>query len=190
MHPGASGLRQNRIKQLAAHLDTVTTEPDLKVGFLSMIQAAISQQPWNPPATTSALLLATYASQTALGTALVLDGFLSPLWSSTQQAHYQGLGRRTTGRQWCSKVIRLIWQTAWDLWIHRRRIKVSVDDCALPSLHLALDTAIEQAYTDYFTSPDITLARWFSRTTQELHAESLDWKTRWLEMINSTHTLD
>jgi hypothetical protein len=77
----------------------------------------------------------------------------------------------------------MIWQIAWDLWFHRRRIKDTIDNHQLPLLHSALNEAIDTAYLSYHTSPDPSLARWFSRASHELHFETLDWKARWLEMI-------
>jgi hypothetical protein len=175
---------------MSTHLSNSITEPDLKKGLLSLIRSSITNTPWTPPRTSSPLVQATFDSQLALGNKFVMDGLLSPLWSSTQLAHYIDLGRRSSGLTWASKLIRLIWQVAWDMWMHRRRIKDSVDDCALPGLHLTLDTAIATAYTSYQTSPDHTLARWFSRNIQDIYCESLDWKTRWLEMVSSATRLD
>ena len=185
-HVDATALRRVGILQLSTFLDEANTAPDLKTGLLSLIDSAISHTPWTPPQTSHLLTQSTFQAQLLLGNRQVLDGFFSPLWASTQSDHYVYLGRRTTGTQWMSKVIRMIWQIAWDMWIHRRRIKDTIDDCALPGMHLALDLAVNNAYAAQLLSPDPTLTRWFSRSPTAIHLESLDWKERWLEMIHST----
>jgi hypothetical protein len=186
-HSGASGLRQHHLALIADYLDTSSTEPDLKAGIFSLLESLFAQEPWTPPVATNPTATATFVEQARIGTRHVLDGFLSPTWSHTQNLYYQGIGRRTTGTQWTSRLIRMIWQIAWDLWLHRRRIKESVDNCALPELHHTLNQAINRAFEEYNSNPapDPSRARWFFRSASQLHKETLDWKNRWLEMVNS-----
>ena len=185
-HVDATALRIEGIRKLSIFFDESQTAPDLKQGFLSLLASAISKTEWIPPPTIDLLTHSTFQSQIALGTLQVLDGFVSPLWASTQTAHYEYLGRRSTGVQWMSRVIRMIWQIAWDMWIHRRRIKDTPDDCALPGMHATLDAAVSAAFAAQLSSPDPTLTRWFSRSPNAIHHESLDWKERWLEMVHCT----
>jgi hypothetical protein len=184
-HVDATEIRRQGIHTISIYLDESNTAPDLKLGLLSLIEAAISQSTWQPPPTSHILAQQTFASQLTLGSSHVLDGFVSPMWASTQLEHYRYIGRRSSGTQWISRVIRLIWQVAWDMWMHRRRVKDTLDDCALPGLHAALDAAVNDAYDAQLESPDPTLTRWFARPPSALHHESLDWKERWLEMIHS-----
>jgi hypothetical protein len=186
-HIDAAALLANRMASLAGFLDTSLTEPDLKQGLVTLVEAAINVTPWNPPTSTSALVRDTFAAQAALGPRHVILGFLSPLWSSTQQAYYDSLGRTNTGTRWASRVIRMIWQIAWDMWMHRRRVKDTEDDCSLSTQHAILDDAIREAFTSYaqLPTPDPSLHRWFARSPQALRLESLDWKHRWLEMVTT-----
>jgi hypothetical protein len=184
----AAAIRHEHLHSFGVFLDTSSAEPDLKRGLQTLLEAALTNTLWQTPITASPLVINTFRAQSQLGHSHVLEGFLSPLWASTQQAHFELMGRRTTGIQWVSRVIRKIWQIAWDLWLHRRKIKDTVDDRTLPALHATLDSAIDQAFISHNLNPpplDPSLARWFSRQPQELHAESLDWKARWLEMVNT-----
>jgi len=146
----------------------------------------MSGEPWQPPADVSASAMLTFQTQLVLGTKHVLDGFISPSWAATQKVYYESLGRRTTGTQWSSQVTRRIWQIAWDMWIHRRTVLESTEAHTLPALHLALNLAVDAAFQAYNSAPApaLSLARWFSRPPYQLHRESLDWKTRWLEMVH------
>ena len=108
-HVDATTLRIEGIRKLSIFFDESQTAPDLKQGFLSLLASAISKTEWIPPPTIDLLTHSTFQSQIALGTLQVLDGFVSPLWASTQTAHYEYLGRRSTGVQWMSRVIRMIW---------------------------------------------------------------------------------
>jgi hypothetical protein len=184
-HPDACSIRENGISELSSFLDTASTAPDLQAGLLSLLSAAISATPWQPPATLSSPASTTFRTQLALGTQHVLDGFLSPSWAITQQEYYESLGRRTTGTQWSGQVTRRIWQIAWDMWIHRRTVLESTEAYTLPALHQTLNTAVDQAFQAYHSnpSPAPSLARWFARLPHQIHQESLDWKNRWLEMV-------
>ena len=186
-HADASAIREKHLTELEQFLDTANTEPDLKEGLLSLIKAACADSTWTPPATSVPLVTQTYLQQTSIGTAYVLDGFLCPSWATTQHAHLLSMGRRTTGTQWMSRVTRRIWQIAWDLWIHRRSVLESTDSANLPAVHLSLNTSIDLAFQTYSTAihPPPSLARWFARGPLPLYRESIDWKTRWLEMITS-----
>lgn len=189
-HIEAVGIRNKHLKLISETLDTTNTEPSIQRGIISLITNACSNHltDWHHPPilnTTPELVTKAFEDQLRLGTTKVLDGFLSPTWAKAQQAHYEHLGRRTTGHQWMSKLIRMIWQIAWDLWIHRRRIKDSLDNQILPAMHMEMDDAITSAFAVYQLNPNPSLSRWFNRTPQELHAESLDWKGRWLEMIQA-----
>jgi hypothetical protein len=186
-HIDSAALLANRLESLSWFLDTSLTEPDLKQGLVKLVEAAIYVTPWHPPTSTSALVRDTFAAQAALGTKHVILGFLSPMWSSTQQAYYDSLGRNQTGTRWASRVIRMIWQIAWDMWMHRRRVKDTEDDCSLSTQHAILDDAIREAFSSYaqIPNPAPSLHRWFARSPQALHQESLDWKHRWLEMVTT-----
>ncbi len=182
-HVEATATRLEGLRLLSIFLDESHTSPDLKLGLLSLLTATLQQSDWIPPPTDSDATRRAFTDQLNIGTAHVLDGFFSPLWAEAQLLHYVYLGRRSTGVQWMSRVIRMIWQIAWDMWMHRRRIKDTPDDCALPGLHTTLDAAISAAFDTQFLNPDPTLHRWFSRTPLALQRESLDWKERWLEMV-------
>ena len=184
-HAGAAALIETRLDQLRASLDTSLTDPDLKLGLMDLIRASFSDTDWTPPPTTSPRLSLVFNTQLTLGTRHVKDGLLSHLWASAQHEYFLSIGKRTTGTIWASKVIHRIWQIAWDLWIHRRRIKGSLDDQSLAARHAILDTAIADAFHRYNLHPNPTFARWFARSPQLLHYETIDWKERWLEMVDT-----
>lgn len=54
------------------------------------------------------------------------------------------------------------------------------------AIRTELDKKISAAFETYRHSPDPSLSRWFSRTPELLHDETLDWKHRWLEMISAS----
>ena len=137
----AAALLANRMASLFGFLDTSLTEPDLKQGLVTLVEAVINVTPWNPPTSTLALVRDTFAAQAALGPRHAILGVLSPMWSSMQQAYYDSLGQTNTGTRWARRVIRMIWQIAWDMWMHRRRVKDTEDDCSLSTQHAILDEA-------------------------------------------------
>jgi hypothetical protein len=186
-HADASALRNTHLDDMAQHLDTAITEPDIKAGLVSLFLAVSSGNPWAPPNTSSAIVAQAFQDQLNVGTDHVLDGFLSPTWAHAQQDYLISLGRRTTGTQWMSRIIRRIWQIAWDLWIHRRQVLESTDAATLPTSHISLNMNIDLAFQTFLSIPEPSpsLTRWFARGPLPLHKESIDWKTRWLEMVTS-----
>ena len=187
LHPEATAIRETHLENLYKFLDTTTTEPGIKLGIVSLLTATISDTPWIIPEILSDPARNAANSQLHVGVHSVLDGFLSPIWAQAQQLHYESLGRRSTGTQWMSQIIRQIWQIAWDLWVHRRSILESTEAHTLPAIHMALNDSIDAAYHLYRShpSPAPSLARWFARPPSLLHHESIDWKTRWLEMVDA-----
>ena len=159
----------------------------MKDGLISLLTAVCLGNPWIPPSTTSGIVAQAFQDQLNVGTANVLNGLLSPTWARAQQEYLLSLGRRTTGTQWMSRIIRRIWQIAWDLWIHRRQVLESTDAATLPTSHISLNTLIDTAFQTFLSLPDPSpsLTRWFARGPLPLRKESIDWKTRWLEMVTS-----
>jgi hypothetical protein len=187
LHPDATALCDSHLEQLGHFLDTSHTAPDIKLGILSLLTSVIRDSAWTPPPTTAVATATAFTTQLQIGLRPILDGFFSPEWARAQQLHYDSLGRRSTGTQWLSQITRRIWQIAWEMWIHRRKILESTEAHTLPALHMALNASIDEAYLAYQShpSPAPSLARWFARASRLLHKESLDWKTRWLEMIGT-----
>ena len=187
LHADASALRTTHLDDFEKYLDTAITDPDVKSGLISLVLAACSGTPWVPPATSSDLVAQVFQAQLQIGTSQVLNGLVSPAWSQAQQAYMISLGRRTTGIQWMSRIIRRIWQIAWDLWIHRRSVLESTDAAILPAIHISLNMDIDFAFQTYrgLPNPLPSISRWFARDPIHLHKESVDWKRRWLEMVNS-----
>ena len=187
LHVTASAIRISHLEAFSQHLDTAITEPDIKAGLTSLMQSVCSSSPWVPPSTTSVLVQRAFQDQLTVGTDHVLDGLLSPTWARAQQEYLISLGRRTTGTQWMSRIIRRIWQIAWELWVHRRQVLESTNAATLPSTHISLNTEINLAFQTFLSisNPSPSLTRWFARGPTPLYKESIDWKTRWLEMVHS-----
>jgi hypothetical protein len=74
------------IRNLAICFDESHTAPDFKQGFFSLLASATSKTKYIPSPTMHLLTHITFQSQIALGTAQVLNGFVSPVWASTQMA--------------------------------------------------------------------------------------------------------
>ena len=63
-----------------------------------------------------------------IGWSLPFSGMWLRDWSILQQSHYDTIGSRRSGKLWLSKLIRRIWQIAWNLWIHRNKALHETDE--------------------------------------------------------------
>ena len=116
------------------------------------------------------------------------NGFLVYEWLAIQQAYYDYLGKRHTGRRWASQLIRRLWTTSWDLWRHRMKI-LNTPDNASRIAHTALvDQQIQERYDDHNHDPRIDLRRWFSKNLQDIQNETLDFKEQWLQLVDAALT--
>jgi exonuclease III len=189
-HPGARRTVTNALDQLDTLLTGVCTAPDIRDTILSLYEAAATNEPWTPPCTNNHLLGQAVAEQSLLGYQRILDGFIVCSFGNAQHEYYISINRATTGLIWASKVVHKIWQIAWDLWLHRRRIRDTPADFNVGDRHLALDDAIRHEFSRFPNTHPHRQSRWFSRTPSDLEQESIDWKERWLDIVRTLAPLD
>jgi hypothetical protein len=60
--------------------------------------------------------------QNAIGWKSFLEGWTGSEWEATQQAHYNLIRSRKSGKRWVISLIKKMWEVAWDLWEHRNSI--------------------------------------------------------------------
>ena len=58
-------------------------------------------------------------AQTIIGWKALLEGFIAIEWSGVQDAYYQWVGNRRSGRRWAAALIKKLWEVSWDMWEHR-----------------------------------------------------------------------
>ena len=64
-------------------------------------------------------LAAALQAQATIGWKALLAGFIAIEWSGVQEAYYQWVGSRRSGRRWAAALIKKIWEVSWDMWEHR-----------------------------------------------------------------------
>ena len=55
--------------------------------------------------------------QARLGWDKFLHGFVSRSWADEQARHWAELDENKFVKQWYAKVVRLVWEVAWDMWL-------------------------------------------------------------------------
>jgi hypothetical protein len=87
-----------------------------------------------------------FDTQQQIGWTAFFVGLIHPSWVKLQQAHYNDLGKRNTGKRWVTQLLRKFWRVSWDLWTHRRSVLLSEDSYVLYQENLSADTAVATAW--------------------------------------------
>jgi hypothetical protein len=167
-------------------MERTQTHPDLQSIIIDNLRAWYGDQPttardFDWPGVTDVNL-----RQNELGWEIFYDGFLIPDCAAIQQAYYEYLKKRNTGRRWASQLIRCFWTTAWDLWRHRIKI-LSTPDNASRIAHIALvDQQIQEWYGEKFAqAPRHGMNQWFSKPIDQLLGEPLNSKEQWMQIVDA-----
>ena len=50
---------------------------------------------------------------------IVVKGFIPEAWAESQDGYYKWIKRWTTGKRWwAERLIKQLWEIAWDMWSH------------------------------------------------------------------------
>ena len=85
-----------------------------------------------PPPLQSRLLglAAAVEEQDDIGWNSAFEGRWSTKWIDIQDRHFKNNQLRRSGKRWLVAVIRKLWMTAWDLWVHRNEVQQEVQKAA------------------------------------------------------------
>lgn len=188
-HLGARQIWKQKMKDLDVWLGSRQTKPDLHKYILKRIKQwyrdPIQPLPTEYTYPSDHVSWTMIASQDDIGWGNFIDGFLHLDWEGVQQAYYEYIGSRKTGRRWVETLIRQFWNIAWDMWVHRCRLMMSDGNAADHVEHGLLDSEIVHLfdiYQHHLEAPQ-ELSRWFIRTPQDLKHESCDFKRQWLQAV-------
>jgi hypothetical protein len=107
------------LDKLQDWMTSVQTDPDIQDAIINYLDSWRNDTtPPNPPPHIDDLLQA----QTTLGWRMFFKGWIPVSWEETQQAYYNLVRSRRTGRRWTISLIKKLWDVAWDLWDHRNGI--------------------------------------------------------------------
>jgi hypothetical protein len=77
--------------------------------------------------------------QCKIGWHRFFEGWLSTLWEVAQQRFYSITKSNRTGKRWVSALIQKLWETAWDLWEHRKGVLHEKENLVTRSMGLHLN---------------------------------------------------
>jgi hypothetical protein len=115
------------INKLSRWLDNNHTQHELKQGLLEGLRAWHDDRPIQPITTDWPGVIQTLHDQKTLGWNLFFDGFITDSWVATQQSYLKFLNKKTSGKRWTSRLIKRMWEIAWDMWRHRMKIMDTID---------------------------------------------------------------
>lgn len=120
-------------------------------------------------------------AQDKIGWTNFMLGRMTNEWAAAQQAYYEHLGRRRTGKRWLVAITTKILNISWDMWDHRNGILHHKDHPWQRLEHNAVDRDIEDEYEKGLE--DLNDDRWLKRTVQQVKQLPLENKQQWLRSI-------
>ena len=127
----------------------------------------------------------TLIDQATLGWNRFIDGFITGAWISTQQAYLLFIGKKTTGKRWASRLIKQLWEVAWDMWKHRKKLLDQPNSQTLIALMTELDLQIQARFNRFQALPIPAMQRWFQQPPHILALETMDFKQQWIELVGT-----
>ena len=168
----AAEQRQIRVDKLADFLNAQCTAPSLKERIISLLTDDMESTPLE-------------CEQEDIQPELMVKGFIPEAWAESQDSYYKWINRRTTGKRWAERLIKQLWEIAWDMWSHRKKIEKSPESLLQAQRHANSNSLIQTEYEQQHDYPNDRLQRWFRRPLDEVLSHDLNFKQQWLEVVSS-----
>jgi len=171
------------IATLDAWLFQVGTMPDLRHAIVTRLKAWKTHSPQIDPQYTWPGVNDLVKKQDLVGWRSFLEGCILHEWAAKQQAYYDWLKRKNTGKRWTTTLIKKLWEVIWDMWQQRNDELKNPTSLASLREHARLDLLIS---ADYANIRRLSLKdrRWFRRPKEVVYTESIDYKNQWLESVS------
>ena len=172
---GADKLWNQYFSDLEKWLVSNETAPALQHALIENLQHWLD----NPePAPSVRYFIET--SQDMIGWDYILEGVFSIEWATAQQQHLSSLGRLTTGHTWLVRLIRRLWEIAWNTWSHRNSVATTSNN---KRKHEQLS---QQLLSELETANDLRSSLHIpSDLSDAIPHMSLDSKSAWIDHIRA-----
>jgi hypothetical protein len=167
------------IASIELKLRQLNTDPTLRhiiLHYLSGWQSGVSGN-YVPPRN----LMAALQEQNRIGWHRFFEGWLSPKWLEAQQRYYSATKSSKTSRWWVTALIQKLWETAWDLWEHRKEVLHEQENQVTRSMGMHLNCRVTRVFFDLCSRPlranDSYLVK---LPLSKLLERSVQYKTQWL----------
>ena len=171
------------LKKLETWMTARRTNPELQRIVLTRLREWHDQRPLSSPPILCDFKPA-IASQDFIGWYPFLLGHVSNHWRGIQQAYYEWLGRRNTGKKWIKLLIQQLFNVSWDMWEHRNAIKHNTPTAAKLREIQALDVDIRQEFSTGSTNLLPRDVQWFKHPSETIITSySIQEKKQWLTSV-------
>ncbi len=114
---GANELWTQHLSNLEKWLESQHTAPMLQYALLDNLRSWLDNT--SPKPSVRSFI---ETAQDLIGWDYILEGVFSIEWSRIQQQHLLSLGRSTSGHTWLVRLIKRLWEIAWNIWLHRNSV--------------------------------------------------------------------
>ena len=112
------------IKELERWMKHRKTSEDIRKVIRSALKQYTKREDFDTftPLTIDLDLQQCLESQAKIGWTGFLEGFLSPDWAKTQEAHFRTLDLRRSGQRWAIGLSKQLWKLVFSMWNHRNEV--------------------------------------------------------------------
>jgi hypothetical protein len=143
---GADDVWETALNNLEAWFNIRQTDPDIQNIILSYLKN------WREEVSLGTANIFLFDDlilrQSRIGWRRFFEGWLARDWSVAQQAYYQLIKSRRSGKRWAVELIKKLWAIAWDLWEHRNGILHDTQNEVTKTEMRALHRNVTDAYTN------------------------------------------
>ena len=180
--------RKRCIEELESWMMTRLAHPEITKTMIPWLSTHEAAPPLDDPREVPRSR-ASIKRQITSGKTATLKGLLQAEWVEIQEEFLKWNSRRTTGERWVSRLIKKLWEVAWDLWQLRIDIVKKGNTAVEALIRQSLRQKIDQRYSEYQSNPLPSLTKWFSRSKRELEEETIENQTQWIQQIDALRKL-
>jgi hypothetical protein len=143
---GVDDMWDKALSDLEGWFNQRHTDPDLQHTILLYLKNWRKEE--EGPILTPFFLEEIVQGQSNIGWQRFIEGWIHREWTTAQQAYYQVIKSRRSGKRWTVELIKKLWAIAWDLWEHRNGILHETQNVVSKNELRSLNRRVIDTYTN------------------------------------------
>ena len=178
---GAQDLMLKALDDFSLWLQGRNTQADIAEALVNGLHSWYMDTPFDT-GELSEELQEVVQTQSRLGWKTLLEGFPATGWAVLQQAYFDRLGSRRTGRRWLASVVKKLLDLAFQMWQHRNDVNNKKETS---TISLDVNRQIELEYQLGFRDLDPAARQLGRKPKPRVLQAALSYRKNWLRSIKA-----
>ena len=178
--------RKKILSNIARRMSQQQTSPSIISAVLEGISDIWAESPTKRSARSLPGITQAIESQHKIGWWSLICGRWSKFWEIAQANYFTAIKSPRSSKRWQATLIRLFWETAWDVWDFRNKIEHSGDNRNRNEITEQLNSDITIQWK--LGAPAQFERQYFQHTLTQLHALEDFEKKAWLRRVKSARS--